>query len=133
MTMLDKLKFWKKKDDFPDLKLGLDLGKGVGGFGKDVTSGLGGTGDLGFRPETDISLRGPGAETVMEESKLTPSPLGTSSFGGFSQPSPKADIMAKDIEIISSKLDALRAQMEAVNQRLANIEAYMNDQKRRGW
>jgi len=126
MSILDKLKFWKKKEPFPDLNL--DLGKG--GYGKDSTAGLGGTGEMDFKP-TDISLRGPGAESVMEESRLTPSPL-TPGYGGFGQPSPKADIMAKDIEIISSKLDALRASIDSINQRLANIEAYFNDQKRRG-
>ena len=56
MSILDKLKFWKKKEPFPDLNL--DLGKG--GYGKDSTAGLGGTGEMDFKP-TDISLRGPGA------------------------------------------------------------------------
>jgi hypothetical protein len=130
MAVLDKLKFWKKKDAFPSLDLGAGLGKDVGGFSKDTTSGLGGTGELGFKP-TDISLRGPGADTVFEEPKLTPSPM-TPGYGGFQQQA-KPDMMAKDIEIISSKLDAIRATLETVNQRLTNLENYLNDQKRRGW
>ncbi len=140
MGMLDKLKFWKKKDAFPSLKLDIPqaagAGSGMGGFGQDATAGLGGTGALGGMKETEISLRGFGAETIEEQpARLTPAPLGGSSYGGgFGQPqqAPRADIMAKDIEIISSKLDTLRATIDSINQRLANIEAYMNDQKRRG-
>lgn len=134
MGMFDALKFWKKRETFPALKLGGDMGKGLGGFGQDATSGLGGTGELGFKPETDISLRGPGAESIEEQQqqpRLTPSPLG-SSYGGFGQASPKTDMMAKDLEIISSKLDTLRATIDSINQRLSNIEVYLNDQKRRG-
>ncbi len=140
MGMLDKLKFWKKKEGFPGLKLDLPLatgaGSGMGGFGQDATAGLGGTGQLGGMKETEISLRGFGAETIEEQQgRLTPTPLGGQSYsGGFSQPqqAPRADIMAKDIEIISSKLDTLRATLDALNQRMANIEAYLGEQKRRG-
>ena len=44
-------------------------------------------------------------------------------------------INSKNLEVISSKLDALRASLESINQRLANIEAIargeQEDQRRK--
>jgi len=34
----------------------------------------------------------------------------------------ESNLMGKDLEIISSKLDAIKAQIESINQRLANLE-----------
>ena len=42
----------------------------------------------------------------------------------------------KEIEVVSAKLDAIRAALETLNQRLASIERYMQteqDFKKRGW
>ena len=44
--------------------------------------------------------------------------------------------VAKDIEVISSKLDALRASLDIINQRLANLERISEREqvrKRTGW
>jgi len=44
----------------------------------------------------------------------------------YSQPamqSPREYATDKNLEVISSKLDALRAALESINQRLANLEA----------
>ena len=39
------------------------------------------------------------------------------------QPLPQNDLTNKNIEIVSTKIDALKAELESMNQRLVNIEA----------
>ncbi|MBW2995605.1 hypothetical protein KY312_04590, partial [Candidatus Woesearchaeota archaeon] len=52
-----------------------------------------------------------------------------------SQPaySPEGDMAAKNLEIISAKLDALRASIDSINQRLANIERIATEEKKKTW
>ena len=119
MGIIDKVMFWKKKDEFDDLDIptgpGPELGGAPGDFGSDL-----GKSDLG--PPPDFGS-GPLADT-----HINPSPVGEITHQGPAamQPTnlePKQDFMiSKDLEIISSKLDAIRASLDSLNQRLGAVE-----------
>ncbi|MBI2522988.1 hypothetical protein HYW19_01225 [Candidatus Woesearchaeota archaeon] len=129
MGILDKVMFWKKKDEFADAGLGekgnLAFGDDFGHVGFPGQNAAPGT-DLG----SDVGGRGYGSY-----GQQYPQPQGFSqqrSFPqqpSFSQPypqpgyNPQQEMESKNLEIISSKLDALRASIESLNQRLANLEA----------
>ena len=116
MAFLSKLAFWKKRDDIEDL--GKDLGL-------DKELGL----DMGTGPSPDLGM---GMEQQQQPWQKNPSyqqPQQNFQAQAFQapaqQPSMSNDsyIASKNLEVISSKLDALRASIESINQRLANIEA----------
>ena len=145
MAILDKLMFWKKKDALGDFGKDLDmkgfdtglppggadtgmkgLGQGNDNLGMPgANKGLEGAGDLGLPgmdkgPSGNFPIDRPQAPTgnmvpMQQPFQNQPAPIA---------PAPKEHeyMVSKDIEIISSKLDALRAAIESVNQRLANIE-----------
>ena len=138
MGILDKLTFWKKKDDFSDLGKDLDLGKD---FGKDL--GM----DMNQGPSPDL---GSGLEPMQSQpfqkypsfqgQQNLPNPSFQQPYQQPAQPSyPSAAndpyIASKNLEVISSKLDALKASIDALNQRVANIESIargeQEDQRRR--
>ena len=129
MGILGKVMFWKKKDDFSDL--GLDEKRPFGNdnlaFGNDFGMGTG--------------LGQPGMGQSSQGFSQQPSPgMGFSqpaypqpSYPGY-QPSryePQQDMASKNLEIISSKLDALRASIESLNQRLANLEVIARGEEER--
>jgi chaperonin cofactor prefoldin len=50
--------------------------------------------------------------------------MGSSAFGQPMQQSiPQSNDLQKDIQLISLKLDAIKSELDAVNQRLRNIES----------
>ena len=115
MGVLSKLAFWKKKDD-----LGLDKD-----FVKDfcLYKDLGI--DMGQGPSPDLGM---GLEQQPQSFQKYPSFQPQQSFQPAFQQQPSYTqndpyIASKNLEVISSKLDALRASLESINQRLANIEA----------
>jgi hypothetical protein len=148
--MLEKLKFWKKKEDFSDL--GLD---------KDISMG----GDFGMPKPPEDNLGLPPSTTNFNQPQSTPNyqpstPIGFNqqptyqppqhsyqqpTLMGQSQTQVQNDsVMGKNIEIVSYKLDALKAALDSINQRLANIErvAYQHNSEpsyepqhtsRKGW
>ena len=114
MGFFSKIAFWKKKDDLGD------LGKD---FGLDKDLGL----DIGQGPSPDLGM-GIEPAPMQQPYQKYPSFQQQPSFQPqtvFQQPSYTSDnyIASKNLEVISSKLDALRASLESINQRLANIEA----------
>ena len=122
MGFFDKLTFWKKKDDLDDLGKDLGLDKELG-----LDIGAGPSPDLGMGLDTGPqaaqqpfqkypSFQQPSLQQQSFQPSFQPQPA-------FQQPSYQGDIASKNLEVISSKLDALRATMESINQRLANIEA----------
>jgi hypothetical protein len=123
MSVLGKLMFWKKKDEFSDLGSEKDLA-----FGDNFGNG---NQNLGLQSSFDQGM--PQSPMPQQQPSFTPP--------SFQSPpqmpryeSPPQDMNSKNLEIISSKLDALRASMESINQRLANIEALARgeeDQRRR--
>ena len=118
MAFFDKLAFWKKKDDLDDLGKDLGIDKDLG---LDFTS-------AGPSPDLGIGLE----QTPQQPLQKYPSFQQQPNFQAqpVFQPQPmlqqtsySSDRASKNLEVISSKLDALRATMESINQRLANIEA----------
>ena len=113
MGFFGKLAFWKKKDELGD------IGKD---FGIDRDLGL----DIGTGPSPDLGM---GIDTGQQQ-PYQKYPSFQQTQQGFQpvfqqQPSLSNEgyIASKNLEVISSKLDALRASLESMNQRLANIEA----------
>lgn len=142
--MFEKMKFWKKE---PGFGLGKDTG-GLGGLPPlpsfdqgDSTAGLGGTSGFGSAPEAREHITVPSRysdEQMSGAGGLTP--VGLSAEQRYPprqtyQPaSSPGDMMAKDLEIISSKLDAIRTAVDALTQRVAMMEQrLLHDQKRGGW
>lgn len=136
---------WKKKDE---LGLGLNDSLGLGGFGG---GGPGGPAMQGGMPGMDLGIGGmPGAGTGMPGGMPSTAQYPAQQFGGFgmAQQSPQMESFqsnqayqqsyaaGKEIEVVSAKLDAIRAALETLNQRLASIERYIQteqDFKKRGW
>jgi len=119
--VFDKLKFWKKDEPSLDLE---ELDKQLG---------LGKQDDLGLPQEPSTS-----PEAMMSEPSLKPTPLEQPVEQPTYReiPPQQPTFVQKDIEIVSSKLDALRATLDAMNQRLVNIERMATNEqekKRRVW
>ena len=104
MGILGKLAFWKHDDfkDLPSPELGL---------GKEHDTALG-IGDHDFTP--------PPGQIPSEE----PNPVYPQHNMSAQQP---ASDVSKDIQILSAKLDSLKAILDNLNQRLANIERIANE------
>jgi hypothetical protein len=123
MGIFGKLAFWKKKEEpIPPLgeapELGLpkdELGlKPPEGFEEPVAAGI-------APPGAPPGMPGP---APMPGREPEPSP-GISAPPGFrAQPPPPMapPPVSKDLELISAKLDALKASLDSVNQRLVNLE-----------
>ena len=119
MSFLEKLAFWKRKDDFESVGLG-DKNQSIGDVGSSDL-GLGTTGNM------DSNLGMPAQQQPSFQQPSTQPQY---------QPPQQQTSRDKDLEIISSKLDALRASLESINQRIANLEAMargQEDQNRKGY
>lgn len=139
MAFLDKIMFWKKKDDFGDLGgIGAGLGKDNLAFGDNFNAGAGQFGQQGFGDPglgqgagTDFSQQqgfgaGSGNYGQPQNQGYPQSSIqsfGPSPYQQSQRYDPQTEIASKNIEIISSKLDALRASLDSINQRLENLEA----------
>lgn len=134
MGILDKIMFWKKGDDDLD-SLGLKPGEG---FNPDANMANLGLDDSspGMDPNAGMPPFGndpfPGSQTPQSPPSFGGPPQSSftspqqSSFGQPSHQQPMQSTQSytaeKDFEIISSKLDALRAAIDSLSQRLANLE-----------
>ena len=118
MGILGKLAFWKKKDEFGDISKDLGLGKdsGLGEMSPDLGLGLETT-----RPDMYPSYQQPSQPQPPIQQSFPP--FQQQPYGASSMYNDQNYVTSKNIEVISSKLDALRATLDSVNQRLANIEA----------
>lgn len=142
MGIFDKLMFWKKSDSlgigdfkgFGSETLPKDREFGTGGIGKfpqDQTAGLGGTPDL---MDTELKIKGTGFEGEMSQSGIGEER--SYEREGFAAPKqPRSYNMpessGKDYEIVSSKLDMLRAMLDSISHRLSVIEREI--QRKGGW
>jgi hypothetical protein len=134
MGFFDKIMFWKKKElDFPEVGANENFGSGSGfkefgiseGLGSrgDSTAGLGGTSDLNIGNEPSTFPQQPNFPQNIVPPQGTPPPSQPSfQQQGFGQQNDQSYTISKELEILSSKLDALRAGIESINQRLANLE-----------
>jgi hypothetical protein len=145
MGILDKIMGVSKKKEkaLPELDLGGGKETDVGGIG-DTTPGLGGTGDLGTMAPHELpptpagpeeTIHGYGHEDAgMEPIGLKPERPAFSrpTMHEMGAPGVTERAGAKDLEVISSKLDAMKAQLDMINNRLSTIEMRMDEVKRRG-
>ena len=117
MGFFDKVKFWGKKDDFDSL-VNSEL----------QNSGLPPTDDLGLGEQAP-----PLEKSAFDiQDPLTPSsssfpPPNQDSFGQqqqqqANQPVQQAGPSGRDIELLSSKLDTIKALLNSMDQRIANLE-----------
>jgi len=127
MGFFSKLNPFKKKDDFDDLGKDLDMGKDFGkDFGMDMNQGP--SPDLGAgldMPQTQQPFQKyPSFQGQQNFSPQMQQPSYQPPFQP-SYPNAASDpyIASKNLEVISSKLDALKASLDALNQRVANIES----------
>ncbi len=125
MGILGKLAFWKKKDEFEDIGKDLGLDKELG-----MDTGTGMSPELGFGMETAEPHKYPSFQQPAQpsgyQSYSQPSiqqPSFQQSPPSYHQMSDQEYINSKSLEVISSKLDALKAAIESINHRLANIES----------
>ena len=115
MGILGKIMFWKKKDEFSGVGLGDKENLAFGDNFGNQNLGLGQ--DIG---QTPPQIPGFSSQPQQPSSPSSPPPQFQS------QPrfeSPQQDMNSKNLEVISSKLDALRASIDSLSQRLANLEA----------
>ncbi|MCK5283005.1 MAG: hypothetical protein KAK00_06355 [Nanoarchaeota archaeon] len=139
MGFLNKLAFWKKEDD-----LGIDKGFNSDMKGMDfgAPNDFGSSNDLSlssskgmpdvsnFRGVGDVQEQQQMNQTLAQPFSSSPSPA-FNSPQNFQQPK-----STNDLELISAKLDAIKATMDAINQRIANLEraAYPEEnQNRNRW
>ncbi|HLD96921.1 MAG TPA: hypothetical protein VI934_01110 [Candidatus Nanoarchaeia archaeon] len=136
MSFFSKILPWKRKDE-----LGLKDNIALGGFGQPDNLGMGFGGQ-------QFASQFPGGQGGL------PQPFpgqqfsgGVGSMGGMPQPSQpeafesnrayeRSYAAGKEIEVVSAKLDSIKASLETLNQRLAAIERYIQgnqDFKNRGW
>lgn len=109
MSLLGKLKFWHKEDDLDfDSLADKEMGKMPTDFGTDHASS--GTEEKSFFPQE------PEAEPLSSPS-FQPSPSRSSS-SSFTSP----QSANRDLELINSKLDTLKAILNSMDQRLAHVE-----------
>ncbi len=120
MGVFGKLKFWKRGDD---LALGDELAMPKGAFSQDEL----GLQSHGLPQAPQMPLSEPRMESFREPPRAYSQP--------YQQP-PQYYGANRDLDLVVAKLDALRATLENINQRLANLErvAYGEEEsRRRGW
>ena len=121
MGFFGKLAFWKKRDDLDDLGKDLGLDKDFGmdkGMGMDMNSVSPPPGpDLGMGMDQQPMQKYPSFQSNQSFQAPTYTPPQP-----FQQSTNDTYIANKNLEVISSKLDALKAAIDSMNQRVANIE-----------
>jgi hypothetical protein len=87
----------------------------------------------------DIFTHSPGSPHPQNDPRMT-MPLGESirqqNYGNpeYGQPQQQENPLKKDMDLISSKLDYLKASIEAINQRLVNLEHLVRtEQQNKRW
>lgn len=119
MGVFGKLAFWKRKEDN-------DLG----------LPPLPGPGDELGLPEIGQEAGGyPAMPRQQQEPDIRPpylAPVTPQQYQYYPQQAPPRETN-RDLELVSAKLDSIRASLESINQRLANIErvAYREEERPR--
>ena len=140
MGVFNKLKFWEKKEEAPEFGKG-DFGKEFGDIkfpemGKDF-----GKSAMDVPPEefgkpitTTQYGRAPFPEQEMTTLRETSPNMPRSFQQQPQQPQWQGYRENSEMQVISAKLDALKASLDAINQRLANIERIaQGEQPERRW
>jgi len=120
MGIFDKLAFWRKEDDFDfDNLAAKEMGQ---------PPAMGDNLGLDQQPP-GLEERSP-FDQPMPGTQPLPTHLEEPTAPGFQQPPPRAGISAtpqpiggnRDLELISSKLDTVKAILTSMDQRIANLE-----------
>ena len=112
MGMFSKLAFWKKDDDFDfDNLAQKDLDLGMGKNGTPIQDNLGLDEKSPFADHT-AGLDAPTTNPYSPQSQ-TPTPITPPAPTGMGD---------RDLELISSKLDTVKAILTSMDQRIANLE-----------
>ncbi len=121
MGIFGKILPWKRREE-----LGMNENIGLGAMGQGQDLGLGGLSQMPSQMPYEPQPQYP-------------------QFGGMGAQRPQMEafqqnqsyISGKEIEIVSAKLDAIKSALEALNQRLANVERCLQTEqefkKRGGW
>lgn len=125
MGVFSKLAFWKRDSDFAKMD------KDPFGGGKDPFAGIGAPGGMPGTPGADMSMPGAGADPFAPAGFPQQPAFSPSSFSQqqsfAAQPAQQSYAYVppqsgSDLQVISAKLDAIRATLDSLNQRVANIE-----------
>lgn len=118
MGVLGSIMFWKRKDE---LGLGDELALPKGLPGDDLSSEQQGFPKMPQMQEPRIES----FENARMLQQPYPQQQAQQPYYGYN----------KDLELIAAKLDSLRATLDNINQRIANLErvAYGEDERKRGW
>ncbi len=128
MSIFDKLLFWRKEDDF-DFEHLADKELSPQGTLQD---------DLGLDeksafPEEMPFESKPASRNSLENARFA-QPLPKTSFPSRPLPQAAAPLGSRDMELISSKLDTIKAMLNSLEQRIAQIEKAVGvEQKQRLW
>ncbi|MBU0460411.1 MAG: hypothetical protein KKH52_04185 [Nanoarchaeota archaeon] len=120
MGIFSKLAFWKKDDDLDFDKLAdKELNRGMGEEGMPIQDDLG------------LDEQSPFGDKATEFGKGT-DPFSTPKTPGpFSQQAPSSQTSSdRELELISSKLDTIKALLASLDQRVANIEKASIEKKK---
>jgi hypothetical protein len=142
MGILNKIMFWKKDDfdfeDFAKKDMNPDLGAGANPMGKPSSFGSDVKQDSFGMKEPDLGMSRSIDESSYSKPQQTPQMPG---FGGQNQQATNNSGASsnKDLELINSKLDTIKAILGSLDQRLANIERSngsvnkQNNQRQKLW
>ncbi|PIY59854.1 hypothetical protein COY95_04860 [Candidatus Woesearchaeota archaeon CG_4_10_14_0_8_um_filter_47_5] len=127
MSFLDKLTFWKKKDPLSDFggtglapmggdRLGMDYthNTGIPGFTPTGTDSF----SAGLPPMGSQGAQGMQPGFGSGYGHFSQAPESISSMNSFDQ----QRMLNKDLEVISSKLDAIKSSLDNLNQRVESLE-----------
>ena len=129
MGIFDKLAFWKHEEVSPPKPFGLETGfKDVTGietqpgFSQD-SAGLGDIGKRDFGTPLGSGFGGFQQSNLQGELEQESAVSQPSSFGRLNQArQPDLNTLAKNVEIISSKVDTIRAILDNLTQKIEKIE-----------
>ncbi len=119
MAFMDKLKFWKKHDDFADMDRELNTLKPKDQLGlpsKDPISGTDTTLDFGHEEDMSFGMTPPNDDNVF--SRQPQRPLQYERPHQQSQPS----ISSTQLDLIAAKLETIKVSLESINHRLVAVE-----------
>ncbi len=130
MAFLDKLMFWKKSDDFSDFDNQFNPGSfqnnnlGMPNMNPGLPAN---TPPQGNEYNFDNNIQNP-----FSQQQSAPPGFQTTPMMPQAPQQPHQDI-SKDIELLSYKLDTIKAALEVINQRIANLERIASGERKRGW
>jgi len=159
MGVMDNLMFWKKKDDFSSLDPGLSSPPDFNSNNLGMPQQQGMPNNLGM-PDQNMALPSmdqgvqPQNQGIPNDfnnppqsfNELNSRPMHETAPQGFqstpvmppqqsNQQSNDNEMLRRDIELLSYKLDTIKAALDMINQRVSNIERLaMNEvQHKKGW